>query len=137
MTQPPFSVLPLSKPPRPGWVVPVVAVLAVVALAALGLAGWALTRAPVAPAITTTPPDSAVEACRLIDTTDPGNLILMRSIGAKAKASANKVISDIGNRLQDAAELAIDAPDLGLQHGVTVDAQNLRRTCVTEHYLTS
>lgn len=38
------SVLPAAKPPRPGWIVPVVVVLVVLVLALAGLAAWALTR---------------------------------------------------------------------------------------------
>lgn len=149
------SVMPVSKPPRPGWVVPVIIALAVVALAALGLAVWALVRpaatqpAAVTAAATTITPGAvlplggpAADACHSMQYADPSNLVAMQSVGAKAMTvEDNDDIRIDGALLHDFAQLAIAAdgqPDSQELRGeVDGAARTFRATCVKQHYLAS
>lgn len=57
------SLMPASKPPRPGWVAPVIALLVVLVLGSAGVAAWALLRpaaSGTALASTTTTPAAVV-----------------------------------------------------------------------------
>lgn len=151
------SVMPASKPPRPGWVVPVVAALAALVLALAGVTVWALLRASTVAttttAATTEPVRSpattsavlplggpAAAACHQVDQASPSNLVAMQNIGALAMTvQDNTDIRLTGGLLHDRAVLAIAAdgqPDAPLLTAKTAQAaKDLRAACVASHYL--